>query len=285
MFTFRHNIKGVIKPIAKVIGGELNGKVLYIGKKDVTDDFDGDKIFDNIELSDGKFEWIPETRDHFNDVILTSATKGSGKSTMCAELAMRMKQIFKLNDDDVILVKKNKMEDPAYAKLNPAVVCIDEEFLENPLTCDEISPDHTTKVVILDDLDTIQSKKLETAYLKFQNDLLECGRKYNIYVLIAMHKLCAGQKTKAILSEADYFLIFPEGVTTDFRYCLQRYGDMSLDVIRDLKKTPSKWILFHQHSPKFILTETMARVFDLDREDDISKEKKKSRLLKRHVIN
>lgn len=281
MFTFKATTKGVIKPIAKVIGGDLDGKILYIGKKEKDEEFDGVKIFDNIELPNGRFDWIPETRDNFNDVILTAATKGSGKSTMCAELALRMKKIFKLEDDDVILVKKNKMEDPAYAKLNPAVITIDDDFLENPLTCDEISPEHTTKVVILDDLDTIQSKKLETAYLKFQNDLLECGRKYNIYVLIAMHKLCAGVKTKAVLSEADYFLIFPEGVSSDFRYCLQRYGDMSLDVIRDLKKMTTRWILFHQHSPKFILTEGMARIFDLDREQDISKEKRKSRLLKR----
>ena len=173
------------------------------------------------------------------------------------------------------------MEDPAYSKLNPAVVTLDEDFIENPLTCDEISPDHTTKVVILDDLDTIQSKKLETAYLKFQSDLLECGRKYNIYVLIACHKLCSGVKTKAMLSETDYFLIFPSGVTTDFRYCLERYGDMSLDTIRELNYSQSRWILFHQHSPKFILTENMARIFDLDREDDIAKQKKKARLLKR----
>ena len=285
MFTFKGSTKGVIKPIARVNGGELHGKILYVGRKDKDAEFDGEKMFDNIELDDGKFEWIPETRENFNDVVLTSATKGSGKSTMLGEMALRMKKIFNLGDDDVILCRKNKVDDPAYAKLNPAIVAIDEDFLANPLTCDEISPDHKTKVVILDDLDTIQSKKLEQAYLKFQNDLLECGRKYNIYVLIACHKLCAGIKTKTMLSETDYFLFFPEGVSSDFRYCLQRYGDMSLDVIRDLKNCDSRWILFHQHSPKFILTEKMARIFDLDREDQISKEKKKTRLLKRVVLS
>ena len=63
---------------------------------------------------------------------------------------------------------------------------------------------------------------------------------------------------------------------------------MSLDIIRDIKKSGSRWIMFHQHSPKFILSENRALIFDIDRErerlDDEKIKKKDAKYLKRIPI-
>ena len=272
MFSFIE--RGSIKPIAEIVNdkGKGSGKFLYLHRK-VDNGIFPKGFFDEITLNEGeKFSWIPDIRESFNDAICISAPKGSGKSTLASNIAMKIKKVFDLTDDDVIVCKKSNIEDPAFASLNPQYVYINDDFLENPLTCDEISPDKSPKVVILDDLDTINSKALKDCAIKFTNSLLEEGRKYNIYIIIANHHMASGLSTKAILSESDYLTFFPESVTSDFRYALQKYCDMPISVIRDLKKIGSKWVMFQQRSPRFILSEKRAVIYDLDREQKRIKE-------------
>ena len=283
MFSFK---KGGIKPVAVVEGGDMDGEVLYLYRKDKSVKEMPRGFFDMVELpEDSVFQWFPDVRENFSDVISMTAPRGQGKSTLASNIAQHIKEVFKLRDDDVIVCKKSQIADPAFDDLNPSYCYIDEEFLENPLTCDEISPDKDVKVVILDDLDTINSAKLKKAYVQFQDNLLQEGRKYNIYVIICAHRLTAHKDTKAILTESTYMLWFPDGVTSDFKYALKTYCDISTDVIKDLKNINSRWVMFHQHSPRFILTEHKAFIFDLDREEerlkDIKEEKKERRLLKR----
>jgi hypothetical protein len=288
MFSFHG--KGAIKAVAEVKGGDLSGKFLYLHKKiDPIPERDG--FFDEITLADGMFTYFPDTRDNFSDVITMSASRGSGKSTYAAILASKIKKVFKLADDDVIVVKKSKIEDPAFEyKINeielakgsspekvidyttpglcPAYIYVDDTFLESPPTIDDIAHDGRPKVVILDDLDTIQgAPKLKKEYIKFQNSLIEEGRKYSVYVIVCNHRLCAGSDTKALLTESTYITFFPSGLTADFKYCLQRYCDMSPSLILELKKSKSQWVMYSQHNPKFVLTQYRAFVFDLEREE------------------
>jgi len=283
MFSFK---KGGIKPVAIVRGGNDDGNVLYLYRKDKTVKELPRGFFDMIELpEESVFQWFPDIRDRFSDVISMSGARGLGKSTLACQIAENIKEVFKLKDDDVIVCKKSQIDDPAYDNLNPNYCYIDEDFVENPLTCDEISPNKDVKVVILDDLDTINSAKLKKAYVAFQDSLLQEGRKYNIYVVICAHRITAHKDTKAILTESTYMLWFPDGTTADFKYALKTYCDMSPDVIRDLKNINSHWVMLHNCSPRFILTEHKAFIFDLDREQERLKEeevdKKERRLLKR----
>jgi len=287
MFSFHG--KGSIKPIAEVKGGSLTGKFLYLHKKiDPIPEKDG--FFDEITLADGMFQFFPDPRDNFSDVITMSGARGVGKSSYASLLAGKIKKVLKLKDNDVIVVKKSKIEDPAFeyrineiemAKgsspekvtdysqkgLCPAYLYVDDNFLADPPTIDDIAHDRQPKVVILDDLDTIADSKLKKAYIKFQNSLIEEGRKYNVYVIVCNHRLCAGSDTKALLTESTYITFFPSGLTADFKYCLQRYCDMSPSLILELKKSKSQWVMYSQHSPKFVLTQYRAFIFDLEREE------------------
>lgn len=287
MFSF--NKKGAIKPIAKVIGGDEDNKILYLHAKDPYSDKIKSGFFDNIELiKNQRFEWFPDVRDDFCDVISIAGKRGSGKSTLGAKFAQEIKDVLELDDDDVIVVKKSHIEDKAFAKLNPLYSYVDETFIDEPLTLDEICKDGRPKVVILDDLDNIQSNKLKKSFINFQDELLKEGRKYNCYVIVIAHRMCAHGETKGILTESTYFCFFPSGLTSDFKYCLNKYADLSLEFIKELKKEKSKWVLIHNESPMFILTEKRATIFDGDREDERLKNKKEEvkekRLLKRVLL-
>ena len=269
MFALSSSVNGIksIKAVAEINGGALNGKFLYLYRlqEPISAPF-----FDEITLPDGVFSYFPDIRDDQSDVITTSGSRGSGKSTNASIIAQKIKDVLKLKDDDVIVVKKSKIEDPAYeyrinrielAKgsspekiidyshkgLSPSYIYVDDEFLEDPPTVDSISSDGRPKVVILDDCDTISDPKLKKAYVKFQNSLVEEGRKYSIYVIVCNHRLCAGGDTKSLLSESTYICFFPNGLTSDFKYCLSKYCDMSNNLILELKKSKTRWIMFHQY--------------------------------------
>ena len=282
MFSFSE--KGSIKPIAEVVGGTLDGKFLYIHRKDYKNR--GEKLpkgfFDNIELEDGKFEFFPETREDAVDIIVTTGKQFSGKSTLASQIALKFKKVFDLEDDDVIVVKKSEFKDKAYDQLNPRYIYVNEEFLENPPTPDSLF-DGNQKLVIIDDCDTISSAKLKKSFRNFQDTLVQEGRKYHISVIVCAHRMCAYGDTKTLLTESTYFLLFPDGVTSDFTYCLKTYCDFTPEIIKDIKKFPSRWVLFNRQYPSFLLSEERAFIFDIDREEDRLKVKKdeKKRLLKK----
>lgn len=279
MFSF--SSKGAIKPIAEIVGGELNGKFLYLHRKDKTNK---GNMFDEITLPDGEFEFFPEIRDGFVNDINITAVKGSGKTTLASAMAEKMKKVFKLKSEDIIVVKKSEIEDPAFNHLKPTYFYANgENFVDNEACIDNFAnPDLSPRVIILDDLDTIPSARLKKAIVAFRNELLMEGRKYGLYVINCGHRCTAHADTKAVLSESDLQVFFPDGITSDFKYMLQKYFDMSLDLIRDLKNIDSRWVMYHQQSPRYLLSQHQAKIFDLDREQDrLAEAKQEKRLLKR----
>ena len=271
MFSFEQ--KGSEKPVAEIIGnkksryGHLVGEYVYLHRKKNGSHFDENNYFDNFTLPpELHFKWLPDSRPNFTDCLAISAPRGQGKSTLASYMAETIKDCLNLTKDDIIVAKKSTIEDPAYKNLDPQYIYIDDSFLENPVTCDEIASDGKCKVVICDDLDTINSPSLKKATVKFVNQLLEEGRKYGIYTIIAQHHMAQGKDTKSIISESTYFVFFPEGTTSDFTYMLSKYADMDKNIIKDLKKSNSRWVMYHQHAPRFILTENNIRIYDHDKE-------------------
>lgn len=282
MFSLKPSVNGIdaIKPIAQVKGktSDLNKEVLFLYRLDEDELASNDQFFDEITLPNGKFEYFPDPREEFADTFVLVGSRGSGKSTLASEIANKIKDVFELDDTAVTIVKKSPMRDPAYDKLGDYnQILVNESFLDLAPTCDSFGTDGTPKIIILDDLDCINSTKLKRAYQTFQDDLFVSGRKYNLYVIVCRHSMTAGKDTKALLIESTYIVYFPDNLTSDFKYCLEKYCDMSTDLIREMKKIKSKWVMFHKDSPKFVLSETKAFIFDLDREEEIASVRKRVR--------
>lgn len=266
MFSF--DKKGAIKPIAQIISNdELDGKLLYLHRK--KDGMIPKGYFDEITLENGKFEYFPEIREQYTDVILCAGVKGSGKSTLVGKMAEKIKDVYGLDDSDCVVLKKSHIKDPAFSDLNPDYIYVDQDFLDNEYTIDDFTNENgKPKVVIIDDNDVIPSAKLKKELYCLQDTIAVEGRKHKIFEFVVRHSLCQNKDTKLIISECDYVLLFPEGFTSDINYFLQTYCDFSNDLIRDIKKTRSKWMLLSRIAPTFILLENRCFIFDMDREED-----------------
>lgn len=273
MFSF--DKKGALKPIAIIKSNDdLNGKLLYLHRK--KDGMIPKGYFDEITLTSGKFEYFPEVREDYSDVILCSGKKGSGKSTLVGKMAQKIKDVYDLDDQDVVVLKKSHIKDKAFEDLNPDYIYVDNDFLEREYTIDDFTnQDGKPKVVIIDDNDVIPSEKLKKSLYSLQDTIAVEGRKHKIFEFVVRHSLCQNKDTKLIISECDYVLLFPEGFTSDINYFLKTYCDFSTDLIKDIKRTRSHWMLLSRIAPTFILLENRCFIFDMDREEERIKEEKK----------
>lgn len=282
MFSLKSKVgkSAAIKPVAIINdrGGDLDKELVYLYRKDDIDE-ENPEFFDDISLpKHSNFEYFPDIREDFADTFVLVGSRGSGKSTLASQIALKIKKVFDLPDDAVTIVKKSPMPDPAFEKLGKySTILVNEDFLDAGYTCESFGDPSIPKVIILDDLDNINSVKLKRAYQTFQDDLYVSGRKYNLYVIVCRHSMAAGKDTKALLIESTYIVYFPDNLTSDFKYCLSKYCDMSDDLIREMKKIRSKWVMFHKDSPKFIISEFRMFIFDLDREEEIAAENKRER--------
>lgn len=284
MFSFKDRPEA-IKCIAEIIPPLRSGdRFVYLYRKKGGTELPNGFFKDLTLPKTHKFQYMPELRPQHTDRILTSASSGAGKTTKATELAIKICKVFGIDHSNIIIVIKSRAVDEAYLKLkNPTFIYVDDEFLESPPNLDDLTSDGNIKIVIIDDCDSITSDKLRKALMKFQTDCLECGRKKGIFTILCVHKLCDGKNTKSSLTESNYMLFFTDHITTDFKYCLTKYGDLSNSVIKDLKKINQNnlgqfedWVLFHQHFPKFLLTLNYLKIFDVDEEEDRLQEIKRT---------
>ena len=276
MFSFSE--RGALRPVAKVHGkptSELHGKVLYLHAKEPGIRIDPAKgQFDRIDLPDGaRFEWLPSLDDHQTDAVCIVGVRGSGKSTKCAEMAQTVVDCFQLEPDDITLVKKEETADPAFKKLDPRILLADSSLAEDPPTLAEMTrgedPEHPApSVIILDDLDVCSSARLKKAVTAFQDMLLLEGRKSQIYLFNIVHRLAKNTETRFLLSESNFISWNPNASSSDMRYVCDRYLDISKDLLADLKKLDTRFVIYHQFAPRYILADRNAWIVDPDRDTE-----------------
>lgn len=283
MFSF--DKRGAVRPIAKIVSDdELDGKLLYLHRKH--NGIIPEGYFDEITLERGIFEYFPEIRDKFTDVILCAGSKGSGKSTYIAKMAEAVKDIYELNDEDSVVIKNSKIVDEAFDNLNPDYIYTDE-FADNDFTIDDFTnSDGTPKIMIFDDIDIIPKQSIKKKVYDLMDTIAVEGRKHKIFQFVVRHSICKGKDTKLIGSECDFVLLFTEGFTSDINYYMEKYCDFSKELRRDIRKTNSRWILLSKISPRFILTERRCFIFDIDREEErLKKQKEIKKINDRKIIN
>jgi hypothetical protein len=275
MFSFSE--RGSIRPVARIAakpGHDLAGKVMYLHEKRPGTPLDAAQgQFDRIDLPPGAtFEWLPDMRETMSDSIVISSVRGSGKSTFAAKLAETISNCFQLEPDDVTLVKKEDTPDPAFKKLDPRILLADASLADDPPTLAEMTrgdPDHPSpSIILLDDLDVQPSARLKKAVTAFQDMLLLEGRKAQLYVINIVHRLAKNVETRFLLSESTFICFNPNAPSSDIRYVCERYLDISKDMLADLKKLDTRFIMYHQFAPRYILADRNAWIVDPDRDTE-----------------
>jgi len=280
------------RALAKISGGEYNNEILYIDTQDKKDEKDEKKKYggccnckkcskkcsykpcckkcqvyyeesesseysdlgDSFEITDrGKMLPIPKVDERSVDYIAGPA--GSGKSTYAAQLATAFKKIYP-EKDFFIFSRTDAKDDPAFKKLRPIQVKINDSIVENPI---DISKELTGGCLILfDDCNTIQDDKQKKAVDKLMADIMEVGRKLYIWIIMTNHLVIPNERkvARTILNEMQSLTVFPKsGSTQQIRYCLKQYYGLNNSQIENILNLPSRWITIYKNYPMCVLYE------------------------------
>lgn len=258
------------RALAKISGGKYNGEILYLNTEDNTcckcckkcSDYCKNKpcckkcnldqnFGDTFIINDGKFLPIPKLEDRGVDYI--AGPSGSGKSTYAANLALAYKMVNPKNDF-FIFSRGAAKTDPAFSKLNPIQIPINESIVDHPI---DITKELTKGCLILfDDCNTIQDDKQKKAIDKLMADIMEIGRKLDINIIITNHLVIPNEKkiARTIMNEMQSLTVFPKsGSTHQIKYCLKQYYGLNNKQITDILEIPSRWITIIKNYPMCIL--------------------------------
>ena len=165
----------------------------------------------------------------------------SGKTTYVSNL-------LKVNCPKKLYLFSDVDQDPLLDKFKPIRIKLDMELVENPIKSSELS----NSLVIFDDIDAIQDKKIAKAVFALRDSLLTRGRHDGVSVICTNHIATAGNETKKILNECTAITIFPKsGISYD--YLLTRYCALSKPQINKIKSLPSRWVTILKSYPMVVI--------------------------------
>lgn len=233
--------------IAKIKGGKNDNKLIYM------DERESDGGITEIEVTDGKFIPLPDVDKR--EVVYVAGPSGSGKSTYAAEYIKSFLRIFP-SKDFFIFSRTDAKDDPAFKGMKYSQVTIDESLIDDPI---DITKELTQGCIILfDDVNTIQNIDLKKTIDNLMSDIMECGRKLGIYVVITNHLVIPNEKKMArtVLNECTSLTVFPKsGSTHQIKYALRTYFGYTNRQIDSFINTKSRWVTFFKTYPQIIMSQ------------------------------
>lgn len=267
MFSFEEG-----KPIAIIYGGELNGMVLHVKSKDHMDEeiccrkcspkcavrpCCEDCCFEpsSIMIRDCEFEQVPSFEDR---CLYIAGPSNSGKTTYAGKY---IEKYLILNKKAKFFVFSLLGDDKGIDHLKPHRIKINEELVENPIDIQsEISDD---SIILFDDIDNLQDKKLQIAINKIKGQILEIGRHKNIRIVVTSHLINPNERaaSRTLLNEMNTLTVFPgAGSSYQIDYALKRYFGFSPSQIKGILNTKSRWVTVFKSYPQVVLSTNEANL-------------------------
>jgi hypothetical protein len=116
--------------------------------------------------------------------------------------------------------------------------------------------------VFFDDLDYLKTNTLTKKFAKLKTNLLGVGRHYNTSVVMTSHLVMNYQKTRFILSESDYIVIYPNSGSTRF---INNFFRIYFSGLREadksrIRQSGSRWVACRMVFPQAYITDKEIRL-------------------------
>lgn len=252
------NVSKKGRPIAKIIGGDDDGEVVYLDSKP-TDNSKG-KIkkssFDKLEIKDGIFQQVPDTTTERECGMITGMS-GSGKSYYTNNYIKQYKLANKKNPVYFFSVLgEDKSIDPKIVNR----VRVDEGLITEPITINDVKD----SLCVFDDFEMLKEKGVRDALFNFINEILTTGRHTNTSCILTSH-YPNSKLIRPLLNECHWFVYFPYSCNAPTKYVLEKYIGISPKEIKYIKGLKTRWACVFKNYPQAILTEhNLFAVSDLD---------------------
>ena len=178
-----------------------------------------------------------------------SGPSGSGKSTYCSRLISEYRRI---NPEIPLYIFSRLSADAILDLHKPIRVVLDASFVGAEYDI----KDYTGSIVVFDDIDTIQDKKLLKKVQSVRDDMLTVGRHGDITVITTSHQSMDWSRTRQSLLEASAITVFPsQSPAHQIKTLLHKYCGMSTEQIKKVNELPSRWITVSMRAPRLVMHE------------------------------
>lgn len=203
----------------------------------------------SIELpDDSSFMPIPSPDPKKREVYYVAGQSGSGKSYFARGIAENYKKLYP--EREIYLISKLQ-EDETLDKMKtgkPKRISL-QSLVDDPVDLEEFKD----CLVIFDDFDTLDKPFAQIVH-KLIEDLCIMGRHSNTSMLILSHYLTNYSKTRLILGESQFLVLYPLATSQKaLRYVCEHYGGLDKEDICGLKKR-GRWVMIHKNYPSYVIS-------------------------------
>lgn len=246
-----HAIRKSIQTLTRPEDNEMHAEVYDVALESIKKNLRKEIILP----STSKLRLLPS--EEVVERLYVSGQSGSGKSTFVSNWLSESRKIWKNRHKKDIFIMSRVQEDAPLDKFKPIRVELNDEILIEPIEAEDLED----SVVIFDDIDTIANTRVRKTITMLRDDLLECGRHYNVRMLCTSHLLLAGHQTKKMLNEATTVVVFPRsGQVAQIKRYLSIYCGFEKDVINKIMNLPSRWVAVRRLYPSMVIYERGAFV-------------------------
>jgi hypothetical protein len=203
----------------------------------------------SVELPDDScFQPIPSPDPKKRQVWYVAGQSGAGKSYFARGIAENYKKLYperevylisKLNEDETL--DRMKIGKPKRLSL--------QSLVDDPPELEEF----TDCLMIFDDFDTLEKPYFQVVH-KLIEDLCIMGRHTNTSMLILSHYLTNYSKTRLILGEVNYLVLYPLATSQKaMSYVAQHYGGLDREHIAEFKRL-GRWVMISKNYPSYVLS-------------------------------
>lgn len=216
-----------------------------------------------VELDESeKFELLPNTSmsPEQRTIMYIAGMSGSGKSYLARNVIENYRRLFPKRK--VYLISHLKKESTGTLeeceggpldRINP------ETLVVSPLSIEEVPE----CLIVLDDWETFEDKKIMDAIYKTIATIVSEGRHTSTSLLVCAHKLTDYSRTRLILSESHIIVVYPKGATPKhIENLLTNYVGVSKKVIQRLRRSGSRWLAFYKKYPVICVGERFAEAIN-----------------------
>jgi hypothetical protein len=237
-------------PIAEVIGGNIDGSLIYLRADETKKQAIQDPPITNISLAasgESHFEQFPNSQTR---VVYICGASGAGKSHYSSQYIEKYRE---LHPDAPFIVFSRLNDDVVIDKLKPKRIMVDNTLITDPIEIESIDK-HS--IVLFDDCETISDKSILAAVNKIKSQILELGRHQQISIVITSHLIMGSDRnmTKIIMNELHAFVFFPSsGSRYHTSYVLKQYFGLSVKQIKAIYTIESRHITIMKIYPQICM--------------------------------
>jgi hypothetical protein len=211
------------------------------------EEYDKRSMKELIITDDGIISALPNYQDPERAFI--GGPSGSGKSFFVSRYLENLRRVF--NDRDIFLFS-DVGDDECLDKFKPIRIKLDEKFLEDKYVPESFED----SIVVFDDIDSIENKKIKEKVGLLRDALLKRGRHKNTSVIVTNHLLNDYKNTRGTLNEVGSITFFPKcGSSHSIQYMLKMYVGLSAKQIQKIFSLPSRAVTVYKHYPMYVISD------------------------------